>query len=672
MDKSTLSNYGWVVIAVLVIAVMIAFATPFGNFVATGVSETTNALTEALGKALGGSTLDIGRLTINGIENNSNGINYDKLETPVPEATETLIINDLVAGEVYKNAMGEYSGSALISKGTGSNAFQYVRVTNLSKTTLNLDSYLNNNIEAKIKFNGTEETVQLQYVNMEGITGWTAPFYNEEGLIFIIKDMNYDIYYSKPVAANDSYCVIVAGNDSDIFEDIPNLEQLTFAGYTMDLTLDFYSLTPINYTFNNSATTNKIILTYSDNSQSTLADIYTTAPSVEYSAEINFDKAATSNNSETITFEFVKGLTEIIYANNLNKTLELVTIEETVGGETKSTTFRVMTALEYGKENGRNDNELFGISIMPTSGVVNEISRTQGLTIEDAFWKVVLADKIYDIKDYHDDLDDCSAQVYASKEEFLEAKGMTMEEFVKTLGFDTYEDLIDAYSKMTVSNPYLLSTFYPNAKKIVFEPYFAGFTNDNSQTSGQKNMKQMGLDKSVWFGFVTGVMPDDIKTYVWIDTNDVIHIAANGPIKTMSNFSYYFAPYVNANSESTTFKNVTEINFNDVLDTTNATNMNYLFKDCSSIKTLDLTSFNMSNVKTAEGMFRGMKSFTLKISSNFNLNGLKTSEIVLPSGSTIQYSGTYAEFKNTVNNKLVFANNTGTIICSDQTVTVAP
>ena len=32
MDKETLSNYGWVVICVLVLVVMIALATPFGKY----------------------------------------------------------------------------------------------------------------------------------------------------------------------------------------------------------------------------------------------------------------------------------------------------------------------------------------------------------------------------------------------------------------------------------------------------------------------------------------------------------------------------------------------------------------------------------------------------------------------------------------------------------------
>jgi len=40
MDKETLSNYGWIVICVLILAVMLAFATPFGNFIANGFKAT--------------------------------------------------------------------------------------------------------------------------------------------------------------------------------------------------------------------------------------------------------------------------------------------------------------------------------------------------------------------------------------------------------------------------------------------------------------------------------------------------------------------------------------------------------------------------------------------------------------------------------------------------------
>ena len=52
MDKSTLSNYGWIVIAVLVLSVMIALATPFGTYIENGVRSTTQGLFDTSEKAM--------------------------------------------------------------------------------------------------------------------------------------------------------------------------------------------------------------------------------------------------------------------------------------------------------------------------------------------------------------------------------------------------------------------------------------------------------------------------------------------------------------------------------------------------------------------------------------------------------------------------------------------
>lgn len=51
MDKQTLSNYGWIVICILVLSVMIAMATPFGKFIAEGVKSTTQGLFDVNQKA---------------------------------------------------------------------------------------------------------------------------------------------------------------------------------------------------------------------------------------------------------------------------------------------------------------------------------------------------------------------------------------------------------------------------------------------------------------------------------------------------------------------------------------------------------------------------------------------------------------------------------------------
>jgi hypothetical protein len=73
MDKETLSNYGWVVICVLVLVVMIALATPFGKFIAEAVKGTTeglfaaseNALNNGLSQAAGVTVATPDKITYN-------------------------------------------------------------------------------------------------------------------------------------------------------------------------------------------------------------------------------------------------------------------------------------------------------------------------------------------------------------------------------------------------------------------------------------------------------------------------------------------------------------------------------------------------------------------------------------------------------------------------------
>ena len=69
MDKETLSNYGWVVICVLVMVVMIALATPFGSFVSEAVQSTTKGLFDVNKSAL----------------DNTGLINIDNQEFDVPD-----------------------------------------------------------------------------------------------------------------------------------------------------------------------------------------------------------------------------------------------------------------------------------------------------------------------------------------------------------------------------------------------------------------------------------------------------------------------------------------------------------------------------------------------------------------------------------------------------------
>ena len=62
MDKETLSNYGWIVICVLVLAVMLALATPFGKFISNAIENTTTALFQTSKAGLGSAGIDAGEL----------------------------------------------------------------------------------------------------------------------------------------------------------------------------------------------------------------------------------------------------------------------------------------------------------------------------------------------------------------------------------------------------------------------------------------------------------------------------------------------------------------------------------------------------------------------------------------------------------------------------------
>ncbi len=59
MDKETLSNYGWIVICVMVLAVMLALASPFGNFVADAIKSTTQGLFDVNQGALDSAGIQI-------------------------------------------------------------------------------------------------------------------------------------------------------------------------------------------------------------------------------------------------------------------------------------------------------------------------------------------------------------------------------------------------------------------------------------------------------------------------------------------------------------------------------------------------------------------------------------------------------------------------------------
>ena len=90
MDKSTLSNYGWIVIVTLVLAVMLALATPFGTFVGKGASNVIKTFVQSSDNAVDEDNIDTQSENWDNYLNNGvvdELVTMDPIES-VPGATE--------------------------------------------------------------------------------------------------------------------------------------------------------------------------------------------------------------------------------------------------------------------------------------------------------------------------------------------------------------------------------------------------------------------------------------------------------------------------------------------------------------------------------------------------------------------------------------------------------
>ena len=85
----------------------------------------------------------------------------------------------------------------------------------------------------------------------------------------------------------------------------------------------------------------------------------------------------------------------------------------------------------------------------------------------------------------------------------------------------------------------------------------------------------------------------------------VLYIAANGKVKAPEDSYGLFALY----------ENMVQIDFNDVFDTSDTTDMSYMFTLCTSLKEIDVSSFDTGNAREMSCMFSdctSMKSLDLR------------------------------------------------------------
>ena len=124
MDKETLSNYGWIVICTLVLAVMIALATPFGEYISAGVWSTTNGLNDTLNKnmEIAGLYNDFGYSHEGEIPEDGYYDTVDGKEiiegNPFPTIKEGDTYTYKTHSYVYKESLGGWEVKSALDKGS--------------------------------------------------------------------------------------------------------------------------------------------------------------------------------------------------------------------------------------------------------------------------------------------------------------------------------------------------------------------------------------------------------------------------------------------------------------------------------------------------------------------------------------------------------------------------
>ena len=103
----------------------------------------------------------------------------------------------------------------------------------------------------------------------------------------------------------------------------------------------------------------------------------------------------------------------------------------------------------------------------------------------------------------------------------------------------------------------------------------------------------------------------DRSVLAWMVSGN-LHVAAAGEIAPNPDASYMFAR----------FTYLEKIDFGDCFDTSNVTDMNDMFHDCSSLTSLNLTGFDTSNVTNMVHMFSGCSNLT-----SLNLTDFDTSNV---------------------------------------------
>lgn len=110
MDKNTLSQYGWVVIALIILIILITLATPFGNYIKNAVSASTEAMENKVKTTFTNAGINIADFPtkINGTGNDEALVPELVIDTSQPYAANAVIRKDSSILDGYDGVLYGY------------------------------------------------------------------------------------------------------------------------------------------------------------------------------------------------------------------------------------------------------------------------------------------------------------------------------------------------------------------------------------------------------------------------------------------------------------------------------------------------------------------------------------------------------------------------------------
>ena len=191
---------------------------------------------------------------------------------------------------------------------------------------------------------------------------------------------------------------------------------------------------------------------------------------------------------------------------------------------------------------------------------------------------------------------------------------------VSAVQISEYAMMKNGYSYVSSANggtEFWNNTYRPYIRTIAFGNDLSNLPNDCTEENLCWDISNSSSQNKKVYGYLvdSGLTIEETDTSTSTTTSKTLYnlyIVSEVPIFAPINSGYLFE----------SFKNTISIEFNDNFNTSKVTNMTWLFGNCSSLTSLDLSNFNTSNVTDMYRLFSSCSSLATLDLNNFNTSNV--------------------------------------------------